>query len=87
VARRFAKTIPFHWDGDKWYTVKFSASTEGGKAVLKGKVWPRGEKEPNKWTIEAVDDTPNLQGSPGLFGNSGISEIYIDNVSVTANGK
>lgn len=87
VARRFAKTIPFHWDGDKWYTVKFSASTEGGKAHLKGKVWPRGEKEPEKWTIEAVDDTPNLQGSPGLFGNSGISEVYIDNVSVTANGK
>jgi hypothetical protein len=85
VARRFSKTIPFRWDGDKWYTVKFSASTEGGKAHLKGKVWPRGEKEPDKWTIETVDDTPNLQGSPGLFGNSAISEIYIDNVSVTAN--
>jgi outer membrane protein assembly factor BamB len=85
VARRFSKTIPFHWDGDKWYTMKFSAGTQGGKAVLKGKVWPRGEPEPDKWTIEAVDDVPNLQGSPGLFGQSTISEIYIDNVSVVSN--
>jgi outer membrane protein assembly factor BamB len=85
VARRFSKTIPFHWDGDKWYTVKFSASAENGKAVLRGKVWPRGEKEPDKWTIEAVDDVPNLRGSPGLFGQSNISEIYIDNVVVTPN--
>jgi outer membrane protein assembly factor BamB len=85
VARRFSKTIPFHWDGDKWYTMKFSADTQGGKAILKGKVWPRGESEPDKWTIEAVDDVPNLQGSPGLFGQSTISEIYIDNVSVMSN--
>jgi outer membrane protein assembly factor BamB len=63
VARRFSKTIPFPWQGDKWYTMKFSAGTTGGKAVLKGKVWPRGEKEPDKWTIEAVDDVPNLQAN------------------------
>ena len=56
-----------------------------GKAVLRGKVWPRGEKEPDKWTIEAVDDVPNLQGSPGLFGQATIAEIYIDNVSVRSN--
>jgi hypothetical protein len=85
VARRFSKTIPFNWQGDKWYTMKFSASIEGGKATLRGKVWPRGEKEPEKWTIEAVDDVPNLQGSPGLFGQSAISEVYIDNVVVTSN--
>ncbi len=85
VARRFSKTIPFHWEGDKWYTMKFSAAAKDGKAILKGKVWPRGEAEPEKWTIEAVDDVPNLQGSPGLFGQSTISEIYIDNVSVASN--
>jgi outer membrane protein assembly factor BamB len=85
VARRFSKTISFPWQGDKWYTMKFSASADKGKAVLRGKVWPRGEKEPDKWTIEAIDDVPNLQGSPGLFGQSSVSEIYIDNVSVTPN--
>ncbi|HZZ30335.1 MAG TPA: PQQ-binding-like beta-propeller repeat protein, partial [Pirellulales bacterium] len=85
VARRFSKTIPFHWQGDKWYTMKFSASAKDGKAILKGKVWSRSDPEPDKWTIEAVDDVPNLQGSPGLFGQSTISEIYIDNVSVVSN--
>ncbi len=65
--------------------MKFSAGTKDGKAILKGKVWPRGEAEPEKWTIETVDDVPNLQGSPGLFGQSTISEIYIDNVSVVSN--
>jgi outer membrane protein assembly factor BamB len=85
VARRFSQTIPFTWKGDTWYTMKFQASTEDGKAHLRGKVWPRGESEPQKWTIEAVDDVPNLQGSPGLFGQSTVAEIYIDNVTVTAN--
>jgi outer membrane protein assembly factor BamB len=85
VARRFSKTIPFAWQADKWYTMKFSVSNEGGKAVLRGKVWLRGEKEPEKWTIEATDDTPNTQGSPGLFGQSTTAEAYYDNVLVTAN--
>ncbi len=65
--------------------MKFQASTEGGKAHLRGKVWPRGESEPQKWTIEAVDEVPNLQGSPGLFGQSTVAEIYIDNVTVAPN--
>jgi hypothetical protein len=52
--------------------------------MLRGKVWPRGEPEPAAWTIEAVHEHGNLQGSPGFFGNSKDSEISIDNVSVTA---
>jgi outer membrane protein assembly factor BamB len=85
VAVRFSKTIPFNWQPDKWYTLKFSVVSKEGKAMLYGKVWPRGEKEPEKWTIEAVDETPNLQGSPGLFGQATTAEIYIDNVSVAPN--
>jgi hypothetical protein len=26
--------------------------------------------EPEAWQIEAVDATPNMTGSPGLFGNA-----------------
>ena len=37
------------------------------------------------WQIEAADATPNLNGSPGLFGNSTDAEFFIDNVQVTAN--
>ncbi len=82
---RFSKKVPFKWDANTWYTIKFRAATDGGKAVLKGKVWKRGEPEPTSWTIEAVDETPNLVGSPGLWGNASVSEIFIDNVAVVKN--
>jgi outer membrane protein assembly factor BamB len=82
---RFSKTVPFKWEGDTWYTIKFNAANQDGKAVLKGKVWKRGTPEPEQWTIEAVDETPNTVGSPGLFGNAQVAEIYVDNVSVTPN--
>jgi hypothetical protein len=82
---RFSKSAPFHWDPNTWYTMKFRAAAENGKAVLKGKVWKRGEAEPAQWTIEAVDEAPNLVGSPGLFGNASDAEIFIDNLLVTKN--
>jgi outer membrane protein assembly factor BamB len=85
VELRFAKTIPFEWSPNTWYTMKFKAANENGQAVLRGKVWKRGEAEPEAWTIEAADATPNLIGSPGLFGNASDAEFYIDNVEVTPN--
>jgi hypothetical protein len=84
VATHFSKTLPFPWEAGRWYTMKFEARTRDGAAVLRGKVWPRGEPEPEAWTIEAVHEAGNLQGSPGFFGNSKDSEIFIDNVSVEA---
>jgi outer membrane protein assembly factor BamB len=82
VATHFAKTIPFSWEAGRWYTVVLEATTQGSTAVLRGKVWPRGEPEPAAWTIEATHEGGNLQGSPGFFGNSKDSEIFIDNVVV-----
>ena len=82
---RFSKTVPFKWNYDTWYTMKFRASVEEGKAVLKGKVWPRGEDEPEDWSIEAIDDVPSLIGSPGLFGNAQDAEIFLDNIEVKDN--
>ena len=84
VATHFSKTIPFAWEAGRWYTMVFEARRDGTSAVLRGKVWPKGETEPREWTIEAVHAVGNLQGSPGFFGNSKDSEIYIDNVSVEA---
>jgi hypothetical protein len=82
---RFAKTIPFEWQPDQWYKLKFQSSNEAGKVVLRGKVWKRDEAQPADWTIEAADETPNTSGSPGLFGNSTNAEFYIDNVEVYEN--
>jgi outer membrane protein assembly factor BamB len=84
VATHFSKTIPFSWEAGRWYTMRFEARTAGRAAVLRGKVWPRGEPEPAAWTIEATHEAGNLRGSPGFFGNSKDSEIAIDNVSVEA---
>ncbi len=82
VATHFSKTVPFAWRAGVWYRMKFEAGTRGDAAVLRGKVWPRNEPEPEDWTVEAVHERGNLQGSPGFFGNSKVSEIYVDNVLV-----
>jgi outer membrane protein assembly factor BamB len=85
LEHRFAVTVPFEWKPDTWYTMKFQASNEDGKAVLRGKVWKRGEPEPKEWSIEGADPVPNVTGSPGLFGNATNAEIFIDNITVTPN--
>jgi hypothetical protein len=90
VRTHFSKTVPFAWKPNVWYTVKLQAATLGSnekesRVAVRGKVWPRGSQEPASWTIEAVDETPNLVGSPGLYGDSTNAEIYVDNVRVTAN--
>ncbi len=82
---RFAKTIPLPFEPNVWYTLKFQATNKDGQAVLRGKVWPRDKSEPSAWTIEAADEAPNVEGSPGMFGNASDAEIFIDNVKVYAN--
>lgn len=82
---RFAVDVPFAWQPDVWYVLKFRAETDGDKAVLKGKVWKKGETEPAEWTITGTDEVGNLQGSPGLFGNASDAEITYDNITVTPN--
>jgi hypothetical protein len=81
--------VPYKWDADKWYHLKLSVAKSDKGAVVRGKVWAKGESEPEKWTLDLVDSTPNLEGSPGLFGESLVtpikSEIYYDNVVVSPN--
>lgn len=83
------KTINYKWDPEKWYTMKLRVENKEGKAFVYGKVWEKGQAEPEKWTIEMVDALPNKNGNPGVFGHSLVtpakSEIYYDNVEVTEN--
>ena len=37
IGTRFSKTIPFTWEADKWYTMKFQASTDGDESRAQGK--------------------------------------------------
>lgn len=82
---RFAKSLKFPWEANKWYTLKFQSENKDDRVVLRGKVWQKGTDEPSDWTIEAADLTPNRIGSPGLFANSSDAEILIDNISVVPN--
>jgi outer membrane protein assembly factor BamB len=86
--------IDYSWSPDTWYRLKLMAQTTGGKAKLFGKVWRKGGNEPEKWTLEYADPTPNLEGAPFLYGyvlgHLGASpgtDVFFDNVRVTPNTK
>lgn len=86
---RMRKSIPFTWKPETWYTMKFESANKDGKVALRGKVWPRTDPEPSQWTIEVTDPSPhpNLTGSPGIFGDAQITEIFYDNILVTKNAR
>jgi outer membrane protein assembly factor BamB len=81
---RVEKSTPFPWDPDVWYTMKFRVDQQGDHALVRGKVWRRGEPEPAEWTVSAEDPHPIRQGSPGLYGYSA-ADLYYDNLKVTVN--
>ncbi len=87
-------TVPFAWKPDTWYTMKLRVeSLPDGSVRARGKVWARGEPEPDAWTIEKVDRMPNRKGSPGIYGDAPShqqnpalrAEIFYDNIKVTPN--
>ena len=86
---RMAQTVDFSWQPDTWYRMKLRAEVEGNGenavALLKGKVWPRDETEPERWTVTAQDELPVMTASPGLFGNAKAAEFAVDNLEVIAN--
>jgi outer membrane protein assembly factor BamB len=93
--RRIDQTIPFPWKPETWYRMRLTASVKDGKGLIKAKVWPRDDKEPEKWTVEVEDAYPNTEGSPFLYGFSTGdvdamhpgSAIYYDNLKIVPNGK
>ena len=85
---RFARTVPFKVEANKWYTMKTQVKDNGDKSgVVMAKVWEKGQPEPDKWTIEAPVTPVNTQGSPGLYGFTPQNQkrVFIDNVKVTPN--
>jgi outer membrane protein assembly factor BamB len=70
---------------DTWYTMKLRVVPSEAEAKVDGKIWRRGDAEPKDWTVQMVDHSPNLHGTPGLYGNCPEAEIFVDNVVVTPN--
>ncbi len=89
----------FHWDPNVWYTVKLTVEPKEKTALITAKVWKRGEKEPEKSTIEFEDPNPNRNGAAALYGyvsnittlDDGTvlpgSNIYYDNLTIAPNAK
>ena len=78
---RMAKWVKFKWEPNVWYTMKMTVDIVDDAAHVKGKVWAKGEPEPEEWTITVEDPLPNREGSPGIYGYSP-AEIYYDNLKV-----
>ncbi len=82
----------YKWKPDTWYVMKLEVQTLGkGQVRARGKVWPKGEPEPAKWTLERLDPIGSLKGSPGIYADAmnsqagGGSEMYYDNIKVYPN--
>lgn len=81
---RLSKDVAFPWQMDTWYSMKLRVRARDGKALIQGKVWPRGTPEPAAWTVEVEDPHAIESGSPGLVGYAP-GEIWYDNFKVTVN--
>ena len=74
--------IPFAWEADTWYSMKFRVIEDGEGIVARGRVWPRGEEEPEDWTVEWREEHPHEKGTPGIFADAVTAEIFFDNIRV-----
>jgi hypothetical protein len=90
---RVDQTVPFKIEPDVWYRFKLTVEATGDKGTIKGKAWRKDKDEPTDWLI-LHDPRPNTEGAPALYGYvKGITdtqpgtEIYYDNVRISANGK
>lgn len=78
---RMMQQTDFAWLPDIWYTMKLRVDYPGDKAVIRGKVWKRGQDEPAEWTFTAEDPLPIREGSPGLYAFTP-TDSYFDNVKI-----
>lgn len=85
---RLAQAATFKVSANTWYTLKTRVDMNAdGSGVVKGKVWPKAEAEPEAWTIEAKVARAHTQGSPGIFGFTPMNQkrVFLDNLSITEN--
>ncbi|GEP41135.1 PQQ-binding-like beta-propeller repeat protein [Brevifollis gellanilyticus] len=85
---RLAVAAPFKVSANTWYTLKTRVDTNAdGSGVVKGKIWTKGQPEPEAWTVEAKVARAHTQGSPGIFGFTPMNQkrVFLDNLSITEN--
>jgi outer membrane protein assembly factor BamB len=79
---RFDKQIEYTWAPGVWYRMKLRVETADNQGRIFAKVWPRDQAEPKEWTLEATDPQPNYEGSAGIYANSTMAPLYLDNIKV-----
>jgi hypothetical protein len=87
---RIDESVPMAYKSGTWYRMKLTVEVGDKEAVVRGKVWERGQAEPPAWTIEFKDPLPNREGAAAVYGyvtnaegTEPGSEIFFDNVAVT----
>ena len=93
-AGRVATELQYTWKDNTWYRVKLSVDVGEKEATIRGKIWERGQKEPEGWSMEFKDPRPNREGAAALYGyisnvteTEAGAEAYYDNILITPNGK
>jgi outer membrane protein assembly factor BamB len=77
--------VPFEIRPDTWYTIKLETTNlEDGGVRARGKMWLRGDPEPDEWTIEKIDPIGTRKGSPGFYADAH-AVVTFDNLNVRAN--
>ncbi len=74
--------MPFAWEPDTWYSLKFQVVEDAEGVIARGKAWVRGEPEPAGWTLEWREELPHREGTPGIFADAVSAEIFFDNIVV-----
>lgn len=91
---RITRIEDFDWQPGVWYTAKLAIEHKEKTAIVRGKVWQKGAPEPEVWTVEFEDPSPNREGAAGLYGyvtNSTATQTgancYYDNIVITPSAK
>jgi outer membrane protein assembly factor BamB len=86
---RVKESVPFDVQPNTWYRLKTrvdrNPTGEGG--VVRAKAWPKGQPEPDKWTIEVRQEKLHAEGAPAVFAFSpqSLKRVFIDNLAISAN--
>ena len=84
---RVRESVPFKISPNIWYKLKTRVDVAAdGTGVVRAKVWPKDQPEPEAWTIEVPHKAVHKHGSPGFFSFAPQDQRgWIDNINVTAN--
>ena len=81
---RLNVSVPFPFKIKTWYRLVTRVDVnDDGSGVVRAKAWPRGEPEPQAWTIEVPVPHAHRNGSPGLYSLTPQVQfkVFVDNIS------